>query len=190
MNKAVFLDRDGTINIDKEYLYRIEDFEFTEGTIDALKQLQDMGYLLFIITNQSGIGRGYYSEEDFHVLNTWMIEKLMSYGVIIQKVYYCPHHPQAKIDKYRTKCNCRKPATGLFKQAVEEYKLDLSLSFSIGDKLRDCSICFKTDCQGFLIGNTEDPDIIREVKLGKYNSIQYASDVKTCVEMIKDKEKN
>ena len=108
-NKAVFLDRDGTINIDKGYLYRISDFEFLPGAVEALRNLQEAGYLLIIITNQSGIGRGYYTEEDFAVLTDYMKGELSKSGVNISGVYYCPHLPDAEVERYRKICTCRKP---------------------------------------------------------------------------------
>ena len=152
MNKAVFLDRDGTINVDKGYLYRISDFEFLPGAVDALRMLQNAGYLLIIITNQSGIARGYYTEEDFMILNDWMKNELMKHGVKISGVYYCPHLPDAEVERYRKVCSCRKPETGLFERAVHDFDIDLSKSYAVGDKERDCSICLKSECRGFLIG--------------------------------------
>ena len=140
--KAIFLDRDGTINVEKDYLYRIEDFEFLPRVIDALKLLQSAGYLLIIITNQSGIARGYYKESDYEKLNAWMLKELKQKGINISAVYHCPHHPNAKIDKYRVNCSCRKPNKGLFEKAINDFNIDLSLSYSIGDKIRDCAILF------------------------------------------------
>ena len=99
MNKAVFLDRDGTINVDKEYLSRIEAFEYLPGTIEGLKILQDAGYLLIIVTNQSGIARGYYREEDYLNLENWMVNDLAQKGIKISASYYCPHHPNGKVVK-------------------------------------------------------------------------------------------
>ena len=157
MNKAVFLDRDGTINIDKGYLYKISDFEFLPNAVEALKILQNAGYLLIIITNQSGIGRGYYTEEDFMKLNEYMKNELRKNGVNISGVYYCPHLPDAKIERYRKVCECRKPSLGLFERAVHDFDIDLSQSYAVGDKLRDCSICLKSECRGFLI-NAPSPD--------------------------------
>ena len=173
MNKAVFLDRDGTINREKNYLYKAEDFEFLPGVIEALKILQDAGFLLIIITNQSGIARGYYGEADFLSLNRWMLGQLKGLGIIISKVYYCPHIPDAKIGKYRKVCTCRKPQLGLYQQAIEEFEIDLSKSYAVGDKIRDCSICEKTQCRGFLIEESEKPEIIDEVKTGQKRNIRY-----------------
>lgn len=184
MNKAIFLDRDGTINVEKHYLYKIEDFEFLPGAIAALKKLQDAGFLLIIITNQSGIARGYYSQEDFLKLNKWMLEELKRHDVIISDVYYCPHLPDARIKKYRKTCECRKPKLGLFEQAVIEYNIDLSHSFAIGDKLRDCAICENTDCRGFLIGFQEKKEVIEEVKSGKKRNICYAASLSDCADRI------
>ncbi len=186
MNKAIFLDRDGTINVEKHYLYKKEDFEFLPGVIDALKQLQRMGYLLIIITNQSGIGRGYYTEEDFLQLNDWMVGYLKRQGVTVTDVYYCPHLPDAKVAEYRMDCECRKPKLGMYRQAVKDHDIDLSQSYAIGDKIRDCAICESTPCKGFLIGYNERPEVIAEVEQGKCENITYAKDLWECVEMINE----
>lgn len=184
MNKAIFLDRDGTINVEKHYLYKIEDFEFLPGVIDGLKMLQDNRFQLIIITNQSGIGRGFYTESDFLLLNTWMTEELNRCGIKISKTYYCPHLPDAKIERYRKVCTCRKPAPGLYEQAIKEFKIDLSQSYAIGDKIRDCAICEKTACRGFLIGDNERFDVINAVKSGKYTHIKYNKDLFTAAKEI------
>ena len=130
--KALFLDRDGVVNVEKEYLYKIEDFEFIEGIFDLCRHYQSLGYLIFIVTNQSGIARNYYSEEDFSMLTQWMIAAFKKEGVTITKVYHCPHHP-----KISGACSCRKPEPGMLFQAAKEYNIDLSQSIMIGDKERD-----------------------------------------------------
>jgi len=174
MNRAVFLDRDGTINVDKNYLYKIEDFEFLQGVIEALKVLKNKGFKLIIITNQSGIARGFYSEKDFEVLNGWMINQLHESGVDIDCVYYCPHLPQAQIEEYRRECECRKPKLGLFFEAAEAFDLDIDNCYSIGDKIRDCSICAVSNCKGYLIGGNESDSVIRSVIDNKYKGVKYA----------------
>ncbi len=184
MSKAIFLDRDGTINVEKNYLYKIDDFEFLPGVVDAMKMLQEAGFLLIVITNQSGIGRGFYTEKDFKVLNDWMVSYLKGQGVIINAVYYCPHLPDAAIRKYRMECECRKPKLGMFRQAVIEHEIDLSKSFSIGDKIRDCEICKSTQCKGFLVGDNEDPSIIASVKEGKYKGVTYEWNLLECSKKI------
>jgi D-glycero-D-manno-heptose 1,7-bisphosphate phosphatase len=184
MNKAIFLDRDGTINVEKNYLYKIEDFEFLPGAVNALKQLQRAGFVLIIVTNQSGIARGYYTENDFQQLNDWMVTKLKMQGVIIAQVYYCPHLPDAEIEEYRKECNCRKPKLGMYQQAIADHNIQLSKSYAIGDKIRDCAICEQTVCKGFLVGDNESPNIIEKVKNGGYDGVSYANSLAEAAKMI------
>lgn len=164
MRKIAFLDRDGTINIDKEYLYKIEDFEFIPGVIEGLKTLQDNDYLLVIITNQSGIARGYYSEDDLNVLHNWMLSVMKKEGINIDGIYYCPHLPTGKIESYSISCQCRKPNTKLFRDAItnlgKQYELDLRNSVAIGDKERDLSICIEIGARGILIGDKSEKEWI------------------------------
>lgn len=184
MYKAIFLDRDGTINVDKNYLYRQEDFEFLPGVIEALKKLKEAGYLLIIITNQSGIARGFYTEADFQKLNAWMKQKLENAGAGIDAVYYCPHHPNAQIEEYRIDCSCRKPKTGLFDQATKDFDIDLDVSYAIGDRLRDCSICMETNCHGFVVGHSESAETIVQIKSGVYRNIGYGTSLLECCNLI------
>lgn len=178
--KAIFLDRDGTINVEKDYLYKIEDFEFLPGVLDGLRLLQSAGYLLIIITNQSGIARGYYTEEDFNDLTAWMIDHLRQKGITIARVYYCPHHPEAAVEQYRQKCDCRKPRLALFQKAEKDFDLKLSKCYAIGDKLRDCTLCMDSDCRGFLIGSSEDVATIEHVKSGDFRNLHYADNLYEC----------
>ncbi len=154
MNKAVFLDRDGTLNEDRNYLFRKEDFRYLPGVTEGLKRLSEMGFLLVIITNQSGIARGYYTEEDYKALNTWMLDDLASKGITIASVYHCPHYIKGTVKKYAVECSCRKPETGLFHRAASELDIDLDASFAVGDRLRDLSITGETGARGILL--TED----------------------------------
>lgn len=185
-NKAIFLDRDGTINIEKEYLYKIAEFEYLPGAVKALDLFQKAGYLIIIITNQSGIARGYYTEEDYRILTSWMLEDLKKKGVEVSRVYYCPHHPSAKVEKYRMDCGCRKPKLGLYEQAVKDFELDLSACCAIGDKIRDCAVCNGSGCQGYLIGANEKPEIIEAVKDEMFKNIRYAKDLLSAAKMIID----
>ncbi|GAB2642902.1 D-glycero-alpha-D-manno-heptose-1,7-bisphosphate 7-phosphatase [Emticicia sediminis] len=132
MKKALFLDRDGVINIDKNYVYQINDFEFRYEIFDLCKDYQEKGYCIIVITNQAGIARGYYSHDDFNILTNWMIEQFDLKGIHIAKVYYCPHHPNFTGD-----CYCRKPNPGMILQASKEFDLDLSQCILIGDKISD-----------------------------------------------------
>lgn len=137
MNKALFLDRDGVINVEKNYVFKIEDFEFIEGIFELIKTFQDKGYLIIVITNQAGIGRGYYTEEDFHKLNDWMIEQFKQRGITITGVYYCPYHPTHGIGEYLKDSYDRKPNPGMILKASERYSIDLKQSVLIGDKDTD-----------------------------------------------------
>ena len=156
MNKAVFLDRDGTINIDKDYLYKIEDFEYLPGAVEGLRLLQEQGYLLIVITNQSGIARGFYSEEDYLRLDKWMKEDLAQKGVKITASYYCPHLLDVKVSKYSIECECRKPKLGLFYQAAKDWDIDIDNSIAIGDKPRDIAISEVSKCKGILFSGNWD----------------------------------
>ena len=131
-NKALFIGRDGTINIEKHYVYKKEDFVFMPGIFDLLKHFTDNGYLIFIITNQSGIARGFYSEEDYNRLTSWMLNEFELKGIKITKVYHCPHHPDIT-----GPCNCRKPKPGMILQAIKEFNINPSVSVLIGDKKSD-----------------------------------------------------
>lgn len=135
MHRAVFLDRDGVINIEKDYLYKIEDFEFIDGLFDSLNYLQNLNYKLFIITNQSGIGRSYYSIDDFDKLTFWMLKEFESKGIKISQVELCPHGPDDN-------CNCRKPKTGMIDNILKNHEIDLENSWLVGDKNSDikCAI--------------------------------------------------
>ena len=136
MKKAIFLDRDGTLNIDHGYVHQIDDFQFIENSIEALKELKAMGYLLVLVTNQSGIARGYFSEDQFLQLTEWMDWSLADRGVDLDGIYYCPHHPEGQ-GEFRQDCDCRKPKPGMLLQAIKELKIDPEQSFMVGDKVED-----------------------------------------------------
>tara|TARA_R110001583_G_C5666121_1_gene410185 strand:+ start:7602 stop:8159 length:558 start_codon:yes stop_codon:yes gene_type:complete len=135
--RAIFLDRDGVINVDNGYVSIVDDFEFIEGVIEALQALKKKNYLLVLITNQSGIARGYFSEEQFHTLTEWMDWSLADRGVDLDGIYYCPHHAEHGIGEYKIDCDCRKPKPGMINDAVKELGIDLSQSILVGDKVSD-----------------------------------------------------
>ncbi|MDZ7870733.1 MAG: D-glycero-beta-D-manno-heptose 1,7-bisphosphate 7-phosphatase [Rheinheimera sp.] len=137
LRKAAFLDRDGVINIDHGYTYKPEHFDFIDGVFDACRHLQNLGYLLIVVTNQSGIARGYYDEQDFAVLTSWMKQQFAAHGVKIDGVYYCPHHVEKGQEPYNIDCDCRKPNPGMLLQAMREYGIDPALSLMVGDKAAD-----------------------------------------------------
>lgn len=166
MQKAVFLDRDGTINIDRHYVYRKEDFEYIKGAINALQIFENAGFRLVIVTNQSGIARGYYTENDYLDLNKWMIQDLEKKGIHISGVYFCPHHPCGKILQYQVECGCRKPKTSLFWHAAHELHIDMNQSYAIGDKMRDLEICNESGTKGILL---QQDETFRGLKKGMEN---------------------
>lgn len=129
---ALFLDRDGVVNVEKNYLHKIEDFEFIEGIFALCKKYEALGYAIVIVTNQSGIARGYYSEEDFEKLSAWMLERFRDEGIEITALYHCPHHPEIS-----GACSCRKPEPGMLLDAAKKYDLDLEASLLVGDSERD-----------------------------------------------------
>lgn len=140
--RAVFLDRDGVLNSDNGYVSKVDDFEFIDGVIDACKVLKAKGYLLIVITNQSGIARGYFSEEQFHTLTEWMDWSLADRGVDLDGIYYCPHHAQKGIGEFKIECDCRKPKPGMLLSAIEELNIDITNSFLVGDKVSDLQAGF------------------------------------------------
>lgn len=137
MIKALFLDRDGVINKEKHYVYKIDDFEFIEGIFESCKYFQDKEYLIFVITNQAGIARGYYTNEDFNNITNWMLKQFDNKGIKIAKVYYSPFHPIYGIGQYKLDSWCRKPNPGMLEQAKREFAVDLSQSILVGDKETD-----------------------------------------------------
>jgi D-glycero-D-manno-heptose 1,7-bisphosphate phosphatase len=136
-SKTLFLDRDGVVNVDHGYVSQPKAFEFIDGVFTACKQFQDAGYKIVIITNQSGIGRGYYSEQDFHALTDWMVAEFKKNDVDILAVYYCPHHPVKANAPYLQECDCRKPQPGMLLQAINQHNLSPNNSIMIGDKAPD-----------------------------------------------------
>jgi D,D-heptose 1,7-bisphosphate phosphatase len=165
MGKAIILDRDGVINKDTRYAHKIEDFELLEGTVEGLKKLQKEGYKLVIITNQAGIGRGYYTEEDFYNFNNYLIKKLKEKGIRIGKTYFCPHHPKEN-------CDCRKPKPGMIKKAEKDFDLDLSKCWLIGDKLSDIKAGENAGCKSLLI----DSEYVKGEKRKKFKNLEIAAD--------------
>jgi D-glycero-D-manno-heptose 1,7-bisphosphate phosphatase len=135
--KALFLDRDGVINVEKNYVYRIEDFEFLPGIFELCALARHLGFLLVVITNQAGIGRGLYSEADFQQLTSWMLAQFQARGIAIEHVYHCPYHPTAGVGEYRQESFDRKPNPGMILKARRDFDLDLSRCVLIGDKDSD-----------------------------------------------------
>jgi len=158
---AAFLDRDGVVNVDRGYVFRREDFEFVTGTLDAAHELKSMGLALVVVTNQSGIARGYYGPEQFHALTDWMKETFAAHGAALDGVYFCPHHPTEGEAPYRRNCNCRKPAPGLLLDAVRDLDIDVRRSVLFGDKASDLQAALAAGIPNRVLLGTdgrEEPD--------------------------------
>lgn len=136
-SKALFLDRDGVINVDNCYVHKVEDFEFVPGIFDLVRLGKAKGYRIVVVTNQAGIGRGYYSKEQFQLLTDWMCGQFELNGGHIDAVYFCPFHPEHGVGDYRRESDCRKPAPGMLLQAQNDLDIDLEASVLVGDKPSD-----------------------------------------------------
>lgn len=150
--KVVFLDRDGTINEEVNYLYRKEDLRLIEGVPQAIALLNQAGYEVIVVTNQAGVARGYYTEEDVKVLHEYLNEVLAKDHAHVDAFYYCPHHPVHGIGAYKVKCRCRKPDIGLLEQAEETGKIDREHSWMIGDKTSDTKAGIAYGIKSILVG--------------------------------------
>ncbi len=160
MKRAVFLDRDGTINVEKEYLYRIADFEFIPGALEAIKVLNQAGIVVVVVTNQSGVARGYYTEEDVENLHRHIACELERSGARVDAWLFCPHHPSGR-GSYARPCDCRKPLPGMLTEASLRYDIDLHNSTMIGDKRADVEAGEAAGCRTILVrtgyGTGEEP---------------------------------
>jgi len=172
--RAVFLDRDGTININEpEYVHKIDDFKFVPGIIPALKKLSKTDYKIIILTNQSGIGRGYFKEKDLEKLNVWMLEHFKREGIRIDKIYYCPHCPTDN-------CPCRKPKIGMVLKAVQDLGINLSKSWMIGDDEKDIIMGREANMKTIKIGSK----MPKNLKIGPH---YYATNLLDAVKIILSK---
>lgn len=162
MKRAVFMDRDGTINVEKEYLYRVEDFEFVGGAPEAVRLLNAAGLFVVVVSNQSGVARGYYAEEDVESLHRHIAAELGKSGARVDAWFYCPHHPQGR-GSYSLPCRCRKPLPGMLLEAARRYDIDLASSVMIGDKLADIEAGIAAGCRTILVrtgyGAAEEPRV-------------------------------
>lgn len=145
MNKAVFLDRDGVINRERGYTFRLEDFEILPDVMDVLKIWQDKGYLLIIVSNQSGISKKLYTQNDVEMLHEYLLQQFSENNISISEIYYCMHHPD------ETKCICRKPDSLFIEKSLARFNIDPKVSYFIGDKERDIEASEKANVKGFLI---------------------------------------
>lgn len=165
-DKAVFLDRDGVLNVDVAYLYRIEDLQWVEGAKDALAYLSKQGYKLFVVTNQSGIARGYYTVSEMQALHEHMQQELQPLQVKIEKFFYCPHYKDGKVAEFACDCDCRKPKPGMLMQAFAEYELDKASCFMIGDKDSDLEAAAGAGIKGYKFTGGSLLDFVKNILEG------------------------
>lgn len=147
--RALFLDRDGVINIDHGYVHRPEQTDWLPGIFELCRQAKNDGMLLIVVTNQAGIGRGYYSEQQFLEYTAWIHREFAKQGTPLLATYYCPHHPEAGIGEYLAACQCRKPQPGMLQAAMRDWNIDPLLSLMIGDKGSDMQASHAAKLGGF-----------------------------------------
>jgi D-glycero-D-manno-heptose 1,7-bisphosphate phosphatase len=147
---AVFFDRDGTLNVDTGYLHEKEKLQWMPEAREAVKYVNDMGYLAIVITNQSGVARGMFGEQAVRELHAYMNEQLEKIGAHLDGFYYCPHHPEAAVPEYRQDCACRKPKSGLIDKACQDFEIDLEHSLMVGDSPRDVECAAGAGVRGIL----------------------------------------
>jgi D-glycero-D-manno-heptose 1,7-bisphosphate phosphatase len=150
LKRAVFVDRDGTINVERDYLYRVDEFEFIPGAPQALKLLNEAGFMVVVVTNQSGVARGYYTEEEVGILHRHIESELANAGARVDAWYYCPHHPSGR-GSYSLPCRCRKPLPGMLLEAARRHNIDLAASIMIGDRLADMEAGIAAGCHTILV---------------------------------------
>ena len=156
-SKVAFLDRDGVINQDYGYVYKVDHFIFCEGVIEALQILDKKKYRINIVTNQSGIARGYYTEEQYLELDQWLKNRLEIDDIYLENIMYCPHHPDGKVLDYAVKCDCRKPSNGMIEQIFNDKPFDRTKSIMVGDKISDAKCGASSGLGGlYLISKCKD----------------------------------
>ena len=158
MKKAIFIDKDGTLIEDVPYNVDPALIFFTDGAIEALQTFRQLGFSLIVVSNQSGIARGFFSERDFHHLRAGLDEKLAAHGITLDGFLYCPHHPEGKVVPYNVSCDCRKPQPGMILKAAEEHGIDLSRSWMIGDILNDVEAGNRAGCKTLLLNNGNETE--------------------------------
>lgn len=160
-NRAAFLDRDGVIIQEPpHYAHKLSQLKLIYNSADAIRLLNENGFVVIIVSNQAGIAYGYYQEKHAVLLNLAMKEELAKEGAHIDAIYYCPHHPEAKIERYRADCNCRKPKPGMLKKAEKEFNIDLKRSFMVGDKLSDIEAGKRAECRTVMVRTGHGAEVL------------------------------
>ncbi len=151
MNRAVFLDRDGTISEEVGYVNHLDRFRLYPWTVEAIRRLNRAGLQAVVITNQSGVARGYFPESLVNEIHEKMCAELAAQGAVIDRIYYCPHHPEGRVEAYRIRCDCRKPGTGMIERAARDLNLGLGSSFVVGDRYQDLEVGFRVEARTVLV---------------------------------------
>ena len=167
MEKVVFMDRDGTLNQEVHYLHRKEDLRLFEDVAEGIQRLNEAGFKVVVVTNQAGVARGYYKEEEVESLHQYMNEELGKEKAHIDRFFYCPHHPEKGIGEYKKDCECRKPKTGMFRQAEKFYSIDKAHSYMVGDKLIDTQAGKNYGISSVLVGTGYGEEFYQKVLRGE-----------------------
>ena len=182
---AIFIDRDGTINEEVGYVNHIDRFKILPGVVDAIRQINHSFYLAVVVTNQSGVARGYFSENLVKEVHHRMESELGAAGVRLDRIFYCPHHPLKGAPPYLRKCECRKPKTGMIKRAVQELRIDLSRSFVVGDSLSDLELAENAGVPGILVLTGYGREVREKIREGvTVKPVYVAADLRDAVAWI------
>ena len=162
-NKLCLLDRDGVLNLDKEYLHKAEDVEWVHGSLEAIAWLNRQGFRVVVVTNQSGVARGFFTEDDVRMLHDWMAKEVQKAGGEISEFYYCPHLPGAAVKQYDVDCDCRKPKPGMIVQALRRFDVLPRNAFLVGDSPRDIEAAEAAGVKGFLYTGGSLLDLVQKI---------------------------
>ncbi len=173
---AVFLDRDGTISEEVGYITNLNQFQLMTKSAEAVKLMNERGLKVILITNQAGVAKGYFPEEMVNRVHKKMEKTLSDQGAFLDAIYYCPHHPEGVVETYRKKCECRKPASGLLRQASEEHGIDISSSYMVGDKMVDVECAHQIGVKGVLVLTGYGKDELKKIEGARIRRPEYVAD--------------
>lgn len=190
MDKIIFLDRDGTINKEDGYITKPDQIRLYDGTITALKMLREMGYRIVIVSNQAGVGRGLLTEAALREVNAALLDILKAHGIEIERLYYCPHHPDAIVPEYKKDCECRKPKIGMIMRAAQELGVNVEGAYMIGDKLTDMELAYNFGGRGILLLTGYGNEELKKLNPQKHNPAYIGKDILDAVNWIETHPQN
>jgi D-glycero-D-manno-heptose 1,7-bisphosphate phosphatase len=185
MDKVIFLDRDGTINREDGYITRVDQLHLYEGALPALRMLKEMGYRIVIVSNQAGVAKALLTEKALVEINNALLSMLRAQGILIDRLYYCPHHPDAVVPEYKKDCECRKPKTGMVMRAVNELGVSVEGAYMIGDKLTDVELARNFGGRGILLLTGYGKEEMKKLDPQKHKPVYIGKDILDAVEWIK-----